>query len=101
MLGFIVPRVLQIGYLTVEKRDLDSQSDREKRGDRLQTIESRSGQSSGRGFVDGRHLRAGSDDRWRGSRRCGVLGGGVCVVVALPASVVLPVAGSAPFQDRV
>ena len=35
-------------------------------------------------------------------RRCsGVLGGGVCVGVALPASVVLPVAGSAPSQDRV
>ena len=31
----------------------------------------------------------------------GVLGGGVCVGVALPASVVLSVAGSAPSQDRV
>ena len=35
------------------------------------------------------------------SRCSGVLGGGVCVGVALPASVVLPVAGSAPSQDRV
>ena len=30
-----------------------------------------------------------------------VLGGGVCVGVVLPASVVLPVAGSVPSQDRV
>ena len=35
------------------------------------------------------------------SRCSGVLGGGVCVGVALPASVVLPIAGSAPSQDRV
>ena len=35
------------------------------------------------------------------SRCSGVLGGGVCVGVALPASVVLPVTGSAPSQDRV
>ena len=35
------------------------------------------------------------------SRCSGVLGGGVCVGVALPASVVLPVADSAPSQDRV
>ena len=35
------------------------------------------------------------------SRCSGVLGGGVCVGVALPTSVVLPVAGSAPSQDRV
>ena len=35
------------------------------------------------------------------SRCSGVLGGGVCVGVALPASVVLPVASSAPSQDRV
>ena len=35
------------------------------------------------------------------SRCSGVLGGGVCIGVALPASVVLPVAGSAPSQDRV
>ena len=35
------------------------------------------------------------------SRCSDVLGGGVCVRVALPASVVLPVAGSAPSQDRV
>ena len=35
------------------------------------------------------------------SRCSGVLGGGVCVGVALPASVVLPVAGSTPSQDRV
>ena len=66
-----------------------------ERGDRLQTIKCRSCRSSGRGFVDGRHLRVGSDVRWRESalwrpqwrreRR-----------VALPASVVLPVAGSAP-----
>ena len=35
------------------------------------------------------------------SRCSGILGGGVCVVVALPASVVLPIAGSAPSRDRV
>ena len=35
------------------------------------------------------------------SRCSGVLGGGVCVGVALPASVMLSVAGSAPSQDRV
>ena len=35
------------------------------------------------------------------SRCSGALGGGVCIGVALPASVVLPVAGSAPSQDRV
>ena len=34
------------------------------------------------------------------SRCSGVHGGGVCVGVALPASVVLPVAGSAPSQDQ-
>ena len=73
-----------------------------------QTIEgrggrsSRSGGSAGRGLVRGRHLRAGSDVRWRERSRCsGVLGSGVCVGVALPASVVLSVAGSAPSQDRV
>ena len=83
---------------------------RKKRGRwsrKSQTIEgrsglsSRSGGSAGRDLVGGCHLRAGSDVRWRGSRRCGVLGGGVCVGVALLASVVLPVAGSAPSQDQV
>ena len=47
--------------------------------EKLQTIEGRSGRSTGRDLVRGRHLRAGSDVRWRGSRHCGVLGGGVCV----------------------
>ena len=78
------------------------QRGREKGSERLQTIEGRSGRSTSRDLVRGRHLRAGSDVRWRGrSRRCGVLDGGVCVGVALPASVVLPVTGSAPSQDRV
>ena len=35
------------------------------------------------------------------SRCSGIFGGGVCVGVALSASVVLPVAGSAPSQDQV
>jgi len=84
---------------------------RKKRGRwnrKSQTIEGRSGRSrrsggsAGRGLVRGRHLRAGSDVRWRERSRCsGVLGGGVCVGVVLPVSVVLPVVGSAPSQDQV
>ena len=79
----------------------DLQRGREKGSERLQTIESRSGRSTGRDLVGGRRLRAGSDVRWRERSRCSGVLGGVCVGVALPASVVLPVAGSAPSQDRV
>ena len=80
----------------------DLQRGREKGSERLETIEGRSGRSAGRSLVRGRHLRAGSDVRWRGRSRCsGVLGRSMYVGVALPASVVLPVAGSDPSQDRV
>ena len=101
MLGFVLVMFIRSECIGSRNRCSGSKRDREKGGDRLQTIKSRSGRSSGLVFVDGRHLRAGSDVRWRGSQRCGGLGGDVCVGVALSASVVLPVAGSAPSQDWV